>query len=157
ASYFGSRDAKGALVLDVTDGSPADKAGIRAGDVITRLRDKSIDSADDLIEAVRSTEGPAAISLLRHGARQTVEANLGKAPRIMRFEDGPRGRTGKAPDGKTWIYQGPGADGNMKRIVIDGDDDSDSPDADRPAPGAPQLRKRLDPNDDGSMMRPRTQ
>lgn len=153
ASYFGSRDAKGALVLDVTDGSPADKAGIRAGDVITRVGDKSIDGADDLIEAVRSSEGSVSISLLRHGSRQTVQAGIGRAPRIMRFENGPRRLNGRSPDGKTWMFQGPGGDA-PRRIVIDGDDND--PDSDQP-PGAPEMRKRINPNDDGPMMRRRTQ
>jgi membrane-associated protease RseP (regulator of RpoE activity) len=127
ASYFGSRDAKGALVLDVTDGSAADKAGIRPGDVITRLDGKSIESAEDLIEAVRSGEGSVSVSLLRHGTKQTVQANLGKAPEIMRFRNGPQGFGWRSDDGKTWMFQGPGANGR-KRIVIDGDD---GPDADR--------------------------
>ena len=119
ASYFGSRDGKGVLVLDVTDGSAADKAGIRAGDVITRLGDKSIENADDLIEAVRSSEGSVSISLQRHGSRQSVEADLGKASDIMRFERNPQSFEWKSDDNdKTWTKS---PDDTRKRIVIDGD------------------------------------
>lgn len=147
ASYFGSRDAKGALVLDVTDGSPADKAGIRAGDVITGLGGKSIEGGDDLIEAVRSGEGPVSISLLRHGAKQTVKADLGKAPKIMRFRSNPRGYGWKSKDGNSWMFRSPGADGRMKRIVIDGDDNGSQADResmDQLRDQIQQLREQLD-------------
>jgi serine protease Do len=46
ASYFGVRD--GVLVTSVTAGSAAEKAGVKAGDVITTLNDAAIDSAADL-------------------------------------------------------------------------------------------------------------
>lgn len=155
ASYFGSRDARGALVLDVTDGSAADKAGIRAGDVITRVGPKSIGGADDLMEAVRSSEGAVAVTLLRHGAKQTMEANLGPMPKVMRYKNDSDGFRWKSQDGKTWMDQSPDGSGRPKRIVIDGDEDN-APDSDHPAPGAPQMEKHVDPNADGSMMRRRT-
>ena len=44
----------GAVVAGVEPGSPADQAGLQAGDVITRLNDRPIDSADALIAATRS-------------------------------------------------------------------------------------------------------
>lgn len=44
----------GAVVAGVEPGSPADHAGLQAGDVITRLNDRPIDSADALIAATRS-------------------------------------------------------------------------------------------------------
>ena len=130
ASYFGSRDAKGALVLDVTDGSPADKAGIRAGDVITRLDGKTIEDADDLIGAVRSGEGTVSISLLRHGAKQTVETELGKAPKLMRFQNGPQGMNWQRRNGNTWEWNGPDGSGT-KRIIIRSNrsGDEDAPDS----------------------------
>ena len=104
ATYFGSRDARGALVLDVVDGSPAQMAGIRAGDVIQRVDSKTVERAGDLTEAVRSSDKSVSISLLRHGARQTVNAELGDAPQAMRFRSGPGGQR------------------RVKRIVIQGDE-----------------------------------
>ena len=46
----------GAVVAGVEPGSPAEKAGIREGDVITKLDGRLIDSADALIAATRSKD-----------------------------------------------------------------------------------------------------
>ncbi|WKD61656.1 Periplasmic pH-dependent serine endoprotease DegQ precursor [Corynebacterium ciconiae DSM 44920] len=53
----------GAVVASVEPGSPAEQAGVKAGDIISRVNDRSIDSADALITAVRSQEFGATISL----------------------------------------------------------------------------------------------
>ena len=125
AAYFGSRDAKGALVLDVVDGSAAEKAGIRAGDVIQRVDGKAVESAEDLSEVVRSSDGAAAITLMRHGARQTVRAELGDAPKAMRLRSGRQGMDWNSKDNnKTWEWQSPDGQRRVKRIIIDGDEGS---------------------------------
>lgn len=73
--YFESD--RGALVTRVVDGSAADKAGIRAGDVITRFGDEEIDDADDLSRAVRGAgEGPVDVTVVRKGRVETLRAAL---------------------------------------------------------------------------------
>lgn len=93
AGYFQGAD-KGALVLGVTGDSPAGKAGIRAGDVITRVDDTTVEDVDDLIRAVRAAEGTTQIALVRHGSPRTIEADLGRRsePQVMRLRTAPRGR-----------------------------------------------------------------
>jgi photosystem II stability/assembly factor-like uncharacterized protein len=49
-----SPDNKGARVITVTEGGPADKAGLKAGDVIARVGDCEIESIQDLFESMRS-------------------------------------------------------------------------------------------------------
>ena len=51
---FGLQARQGALVVDVTAGSPADAAGLRPGDVITSLADRRVSSPEDLTAAVRA-------------------------------------------------------------------------------------------------------
>ncbi|MCT2022772.1 trypsin-like peptidase domain-containing protein [Corynebacterium sanguinis] len=53
----------GAAVAAVEPGSPADAAGIKGGDVITRLNDRPIDSADALIAATRSRDFGETVTL----------------------------------------------------------------------------------------------
>jgi serine protease Do len=55
AGQFGLDKAEGALVSDVVSGSPADKAGLRSGDVITRFDGRDIDSSTTLRHRVAET------------------------------------------------------------------------------------------------------
>jgi putative serine protease PepD len=66
----------GALVSEVTGGGAADKAGIKAGDVITKFDDRAIDSSDALVAAVRS-KAPNDKVKLTVGTDKTVEVTLG--------------------------------------------------------------------------------
>ena len=50
--YFGVKDGKGALVTDVMDNSPAQKAGLKAGDVIVSIDGKDVEGPSDVRKAV---------------------------------------------------------------------------------------------------------
>jgi putative serine protease PepD len=71
----------GAQIADVTDGSPADRAGLQQGDVITEVEGEAA-SADDVRRAVAEREPGDEIELTvrRDGATETVTATLGKRP-----------------------------------------------------------------------------
>src|SRR5712692_10169352 len=49
-AFFGAPDGEGILVRDVNSGSPAEKAGVKAGDVITSLNGERIHSVGELRE-----------------------------------------------------------------------------------------------------------
>lgn len=70
----------GAEVESVTKESGAEKAGLKKGDVITKIGDKKIESTDDVTEAVRSHKpgDKVTITYLRDGKTQTATAELGK-------------------------------------------------------------------------------
>ena len=76
---FGIKAAKGALVYDVTPGTPADNAGLRSGDVITSLGGDSVTSSDDLGAAVRKHKpgDKVDIKFERNGNEQTASVTLG--------------------------------------------------------------------------------
>jgi serine protease Do len=58
AKEFGLKNGKGALVSDVFERSPAEKAGVKRGDVIVELNSKSVDDSETLRNIVaRSTVG----------------------------------------------------------------------------------------------------
>lgn len=71
----------GAEVADVVDGSPADDAGLQAGDVVTQLNGVDISDAEALTAAVREqAQGATAdLTYLRDGEEHTVEVTLGDA------------------------------------------------------------------------------
>ncbi|MCQ8239336.1 Do family serine endopeptidase [Rhizosaccharibacter radicis] len=80
----GTNPAGGALVASVNPDSPADKAGVKPGDVITELNGQKVDSPRDLAIKVAGVTPDSKITLkvLRNGSTQTLNAtiaNLGKA------------------------------------------------------------------------------
>jgi membrane-associated protease RseP (regulator of RpoE activity) len=89
APYFDSQPGSGALVMEVMKDTPAEKAGLKAGDVITRIGDDRISDADDLMKAVHSaSEGKVTIEVTRKGARRTFETELDASPLSWKSGDG---------------------------------------------------------------------
>jgi putative serine protease PepD len=74
------RAAPGARVLEVVPGSAAEKAGIRSGEVITKLNDRVIRDSDTLIAAVRSHAAGERVTVTSTGpgggAERTVDVVL---------------------------------------------------------------------------------
>lgn len=77
---------KGALVNNVVEDSPAEKAGIKEEDIIVEFDGKTIDDADDLVRAVRGTkpDASASIVVMRENEKKTLKVTLGKLPRSVR-------------------------------------------------------------------------
>jgi S1-C subfamily serine protease len=74
--------SKGALVRDVSPGSGADDAGIKAGDVIVKFGNDDIGSADDLSAAVRRHQpgDKVDVTWMRGNQRMTATVTLGSRP-----------------------------------------------------------------------------
>ena len=72
----------GAVIVDVTEGQPAAKAGLEQGDVITRVDDTRIESGSDLTAAIRSHQpgDKVTITYTRDGDRKTADVTLGELP-----------------------------------------------------------------------------
>jgi S1-C subfamily serine protease len=68
----------GAGVAQVVDGSPADDAGLRAGDVITKVDSTTVSSSADAVSAIRSHEvgDTVTITWTRNGRTMTGKAEL---------------------------------------------------------------------------------
>ena len=76
ATALGSEGVEGVLVLEVSKESPADHAGLRAGDIIFKIGEQSVKDVESLNEAVAVATNPAAINMLRRGDQQMVLAPL---------------------------------------------------------------------------------
>jgi len=79
------KGAKGALVGDVSAGGPADKAGIRRGDLITKFGGRAIDSYEVLPRAVASHKPGTKVDVevLRDGRTKTFTVALGNLKTAM--------------------------------------------------------------------------
>jgi serine protease Do len=80
AQSLGLPDSKGALVADVTATGPAEKAGIKPGDVIVGFDDKPIAEMRDLPRAVAETPvgRKVKVQVMRKGKAEFVEVELGR-------------------------------------------------------------------------------
>lgn len=79
ASYFQVDPKAGVLISRVEKDSPAEKAGIRSGDVITHINGKKVNTAEDVREFVHSEETTdVEITVLRRGSEQKFIAQLEK-------------------------------------------------------------------------------
>ena len=85
AEYFGAKDGKGVLISEVRDDTPASKAGLKAGDVITAVDGEKVSNVQDLTRAIsRKEEGPVNITIIRNQSEQTITVTLEKAePRAV--------------------------------------------------------------------------
>jgi serine protease Do len=72
----------GSLVGDVTAGGPADKAGIKRGDVITALDGREVEGSNDLRNMVAQAKPDARIqvTLIRDGKERDITVVLGERP-----------------------------------------------------------------------------
>ena len=73
---------RGALVAEVLDGSPAERAGLQTGDVIIGFGDTVIEEVRDLTRAVASTEADSdvAVKVWRQGEPRDVSVAIGRMP-----------------------------------------------------------------------------
>lgn len=80
AESVGLAKPMGALVLEVTKGSPADKAGLKAGDIITQFDGKDISAMRFLPRLVAETRigKTVTVSFWRAGATKTAQIAVGK-------------------------------------------------------------------------------
>ncbi len=80
AEKFGLSEAKGALVADVSKGSPAEKAGLRRGDIILKVDERETPTVSDLQREIRSRRpgDRVRLEIWRDGKSMILEATLGE-------------------------------------------------------------------------------
>jgi 2-alkenal reductase len=105
AKRFGYPVQRGAVIANVVPESPGEDAGLRGGserrllngfpvrlggDVVVKIDDRDVRSADDLVRVVSERLAPGQIvrfTVLRDGRRMVVPVRLGERPRRPRLED----------------------------------------------------------------------
>lgn len=81
AQYFGAADG-GVLVARVTKDSAAEKAGLKAGDVITSVDGDKVRNTNDLVDELRDKEGAVTLGIVRDKKETSVKATIEEtAPR----------------------------------------------------------------------------
>jgi serine protease Do len=89
-AYFGVPTGKGALVVEVLKDTPAERAGLKAGDVITKAGDSKVEDSGDLVRALREADKKVSLTVMRKNASRTIESELREAQHVFRYRhDGP--------------------------------------------------------------------
>jgi Do/DeqQ family serine protease len=98
ASSLGLPNARGALVSSVQPGSPAERAGLKRGDVITAINGAPISDSNSLRNQIARTQPGTEVTLTisRDNREQQVRVTLGELP-----ADKSRAATGESSGGAT--------------------------------------------------------
>jgi serine protease Do len=85
-SYFGVRCCEGVLVLDVLEDTPAQYAGLRAGDVIIKIGDQEVGSTTELLQALGDVAPGEKVDVVFKRSRETrrVEVEVAESPDPIR-------------------------------------------------------------------------
>ncbi len=102
ARSYHLKEARGAIIADVTDGSPADKAGLKPDDVVIGVDGREVRDNSDLTSyiASRPPDSTVHLKILRNGAEKDVTVTLGTFP-----EEGVTRADGRS-DGEGRSHQG---------------------------------------------------
>jgi serine protease Do len=94
------KTTKGSLVGDVTPDGPADKAGIKRGDIITGFNGTEVENSMQLRNLVAEAEpgSKATVSLIRDGKSLEVEVKLGERPKTLASNNSENPESEKSSD-----------------------------------------------------------
>jgi serine protease Do len=83
ADSLGLKNARGALVAEPQSGSPAEKAGIKAGDVIVSVNGEAVNDARTLARRISALAPGTSVRLgvVRNGREEALTLTLGELPR----------------------------------------------------------------------------
>jgi serine protease Do len=97
ARSLGMKESKGAIISDLTPGAPAEKAGLKPGDVVLEADGRVIEDNSDLSQYIASRAPGATVRLkiLRDGKEQTLPVTLGTFPDEGAAEEESEARKGK--------------------------------------------------------------
>lgn len=89
AEYYGLKERDGALIGTVYKDHPADKAGIKAGDIIIKVNDEPVKTSRDLSTSIaaHAVGEKVEITFIRDGQVKTTKVTLTKRGDSDQFED----------------------------------------------------------------------
>lgn len=93
AEYFGVEEGEGALISRIVEDSGAEKAGLKAGDVILTVAGDEIEDTGDVSDAIRDKEpgDEVEVVVMREKKRMTIKATLGERKSNIYFNPGTVG------------------------------------------------------------------
>jgi len=92
AEQFDLNEAKGILIGDVIEGSPAEEAGMERGDIITKVDGEEVNSPEELQDKIRSIEigEKANVEVVRDGKEISFVVKIGEMPTLEEEGEYPK-------------------------------------------------------------------
>ena len=116
AEYFGVKADEGALIMSVSKDSPAEKAGLKSGDVILKVEKETVSGPGDVGKALKGLEegDKVAVEIMRHKKKKTIKAEVGARSGFgdIRIFRGP---------GEKGLFEMKGFDNHFPRIEMNGE------------------------------------
>ena len=86
AESFKLPSTSGALIAGVLKGGPAERAGIKPGDILTAVADKPVRNPTSMLDLVAGLVPgkPASLTLLRNAREVRVDIEVGIRPKVAR-------------------------------------------------------------------------
>lgn len=114
ASSIGLDEPKGTLVAAVTDGSPAEKSGLRTGDTILKVNGADIKGPKELSRAVAGIKPGTSVDMtvFRDGKQRDIKVSIGEMPGEKQASLNPGRDSGPAADEKLGLALAPTEDGD---------------------------------------------
>ncbi len=88
ADYFGVPRGQGVLVRSVEKGSPAEAAGLKAGDVIVKVNNETVHDMADWRRAMHVRAGKVPVAVIRDKHEQAIVMNLPTSADTSQLQDG---------------------------------------------------------------------
>jgi serine protease Do len=86
--FFGAKNGEGVLVRSVEKGTPAEKAGFRAGDVIVKVNGERISDASDFSRTLQSRKGSTvSVGVIRDKKEQTLTLTIPNRRQSQMYEE----------------------------------------------------------------------
>ena len=120
-------DDRGALVTEPQKDSPAEKAGIRAGDVIAEVNGQKVRGPRALARMIGQLDpdSTAKLTVFRDGEEKEIDVTLGTLGNMAAIESGDDGETGEPGTGKLGLALGEGPDGGVVVLEVAPDSNAD--------------------------------
>ena len=114
ASSIGLDKPAGTLVAAVTDGSPADKSGLRTGDTILKVDGADVKGPKELSRAVAKIKPGTSVEMtvFRDGKERDIKVSIGEMPAERQASLSPGRDSGSAEDQKLGLALAPAEDGD---------------------------------------------
>ena len=84
AESFKLPTSNGTIIAGVLRGGPADRAGVKPGDILTAINDKQVTDSSGMLNQISSLEPgqPATLKLLRNKTEMAIQVSVGKRPKM---------------------------------------------------------------------------